>query len=81
MSWKKSPLVRSKIVGLFVNRLTAEYMYSGRNEDFHAKSSDAIIFETKEFFSIFYIVSQIYMKSSLSISEIIDSKRGAYLSV
>ena len=26
-----SALVRSKILGLFVNTLTAEYMYSGRN--------------------------------------------------
>ena len=31
LSWKKSVLVRSKILGLFVNTLTAEYMYSGRN--------------------------------------------------
>ena len=31
LSWKKSALVRSKILGLFVNPLTAEYMYSGRN--------------------------------------------------
>ena len=28
---KKSALVRSKILGLFVNTLTAEYTYSGRN--------------------------------------------------
>ena len=31
LSWKKSALVRSKILGLFVNPLTAEYMYYGRN--------------------------------------------------
>ena len=31
LSWKKSALVRSKILGLFVNTLTAEYTYSGRN--------------------------------------------------
>ena len=58
--------------------------------DFHATSSDAIIFKTKDFFRIFYCISEIYMKwrtfskkkgetSSLSISEIIDSKRGGYL--
>ena len=31
LSWKKSSLVRSKILGLFVNTLTAEYTYSRRN--------------------------------------------------
>ena len=31
LSWKKSALVRSKILGLFVNTLTAEYTYSRRN--------------------------------------------------
>ena len=88
---KKSALVRSKILGLFVNTLTAEYMYSGREyADFDATSSDAIIFKTKDFFRIFYCLSEIYMKwrtflkkeevSGLSISEIIDSKRGGYLS-
>ena len=44
-SWKKSALVRSKILGLFVNTLTAEYTYYA---DFDATSSDAIIFKTKE---------------------------------
>ena len=31
LSWKKSALIRSKILGLFVNTLTAEYTYSRRN--------------------------------------------------
>ena len=31
MSLKKSSLVRSKILGLFVNKLTAEYTYFRRN--------------------------------------------------
>ena len=31
LSWKKSALVRCKILGLFVNTLTAEYTYSRRN--------------------------------------------------
>ena len=31
LSLKKSALVRSKILGLFVNTLTAEYKYSRRN--------------------------------------------------
>ena len=48
-----------------------------------------MISKTKDFFSIFYCFSEMYMKwrtfwkkgesSSLSISEIIDSKRGGYL--
>ena len=47
------------------------------------------MFKTKDFFWIFYCLSEIYMKwwtfskkgesSSLSISEIIDSKGGGYL--
>ena len=65
LSWKKSALVRSKILGLFVNRLTAEYTYSRRNmQDFDATSSDAIIFKTKDFFLIFYYLSEIYIKWS-----------------
>ena len=32
MSLKKSALVRSKIIWLFVNTLMAEYTYSGRNK-------------------------------------------------
>ena len=105
LSWKKSALVRSKILGLFVNTLTAEYTYSRRNmqtftqkvqfsshyADFHATSSDAIIFKTKDFLWIFYCrfwnlheMENNFEKkgesSSLSISEIIDYKRGGYLS-
>ena len=61
MSWKKSALVRSKILGLFVNTLTAEYTYSRRNMQsltssdaiiFKTTSSDAIIFKTKDFFEM-----------------------------
>ena len=93
MSWKKSALVRSKILGLFVNTLTAEYTYSRRN----MQTSDATqhiqtpLSLKQKTFSGFFIV---FLKStsnrehfqekgessSLSISEIIDSKRGGYLS-
>ena len=65
-------------------------VFSSQYAEFDGTSSDAIIFKTKDFFFIFYCVSDIYMKwrtfskkgesSSLSISEIIDSKRGGYLS-
>ena len=66
------------------------HVFSSQYADFYAASSDAIILKTKGFFWIFYCLSEIYMKwrtfqkkgesSSLSISEIIDSKRGDYLS-
>ena len=94
MSWKKSALVRSKILGLLVNTLTAEYMYSGRNmQTFTQQVQTPLSLKQKtlkDFFWIFYCLSEIYMKwrtfskkgesSSLSISEIIDSKRRGYLS-
>ena len=65
------------------------HVFSSQYADLDATSLDAIIFKTKDFFSIFYCLSEIYMKwrtfwkkgesSSLSISEMIDSKRGGYL--
>ena len=75
-----------------LTRLTAEYTYSRRNmQTLDATSSDAIIFKTKDFFWIFFlpfgnlhamenILKKRRLSSSLSISEIIDSKRGGYLS-
>ena len=91
MSWKKSALVRSKIVGLFVNTLTAEYMYSGRNmQTFPQKVQTPLSLKQKTFsgFFIAFLKStwngEHFEKkgesSSLSISEIIGSKRGGYLS-
>ena len=91
MSWKKSALVRSKIVGLFVNTLTAEYMYSGRNmQTFPQKVQRPLSLKQKTFsgFFIAFLKStwngEHFEKkgesSTLSISEIIDSKRGGYLS-
>ena len=85
-----SALVRSKILGPFVNTLTAEYKYSRRNmQTFTQQVQTPFSFFKKNFFWIFYCVSEIYMKwrtfskkgesSSLSISEIIDSKIGGYL--
>ena len=66
------------------------HLFWSQYADLDATSSDAIIFKTKYFFWIFYCLSEIYMKwrtfskkgesSSVSISEIIDSKRGGYLS-
>ena len=91
MSWKKSALVRSKIVGLFVNTLTAEYMYSGRNMQTFTQQVQMPLSLKQKSLSPFFISflkstsnGEHFQKkgesSSLSISEIIDSKRGGYLS-
>ena len=91
LSWKKSPLVRSKILGVFVNTLTAEYTYSRRNMQTFTQHIQTPLSLKQKTFSGFFIA---FLKStwngehfqekgessSLSISEIIDSKRGGYLS-
>ena len=91
MSWKKSALVRSKILGLSVNTFTAEYTYSRRNMQTFTQHIQTPLSVKQKTFSGFFIA---YLKStwngeqfpkkgessSLSISEIIDSKRGGYLS-
>ena len=91
MSWKKSALVRSQILGLFVNTLTAEYKYSRRNMQTFAQQVQTPLSLKQKIFSTFFIAflestwnGEHFQKkgefSSLSISEIIDSKRGGYLS-
>ena len=86
-----SPLVRYKILGLFVNTLTAKYTYSGRNMQTFTQQVQPPLPLKKKTFSGFFIA---FLKStwngehfpkkgessSLSISAIIDSKRGGYLS-
>ena len=90
LSWKKSALVRSKILGLFVNPLTAEYTYSRRNMQTLTQQVQTPLFLKQKIFSEFFIAflkstwnGEHFQKkgesSSLSISEIIDSKRGGYL--
>ena len=91
MSWKKSALVSSKILGLFVNTLTAEYMYSGRNKQTFTQQVQTLLSLKQKSFSEFFIAflkftwnGEHFQKkgefSSLNISEIIDSKGGGYLS-
>ena len=91
LSWKKSALVRSKILGLFVNTLTAEYRYSRRNMQTLTQQVQTPISLKQKTFSRFFIAflkstwnGEHFQKkgefSSLNISEIIDSKRGGYLS-
>ena len=117
MSWKKSALVRSKILGLFVNTLTAEYTYSEqhyyypifpwisdklswkksalvrsrRNMQISTQQVQTPLSLKQKTFSRFFVA---FLKStwngehfekkgessSLSISEIIDSKGSGYLS-
>ena len=86
-----SALVRSKILGLFLNTLTAKYMYSGRNMQTFTQQVQTPLTLKQKTFSGFFIA---FLKStwnwehfrkkgessSLSISEIIDSKGGGYLS-
>ena len=86
-----SSLVRSKILGLFVNTLTAEYTYSRRNMQPFTQHIETPLSLKQKTFSGFFIA---FLKStwngehfqkkgesfSLSICEIIDSKRSGYLS-
>ena len=91
MSWKKSALVRSKILGLFVNTLNAKYTYSRRNMQISTQQVQTPLSLKQKTFSGFFVA---FLKStwngehfekkgessSLSISEIIDSKGSGYLS-
>ena len=91
LSWKKSALVRSKILGLFVNTFTAESTYSRRNMHTFTQQVQTPLSLKQKTFSGFFIAflkftwkGEHFQKkgesSSLHISEIIDSKRGDYLS-
>ena len=91
LSWKKSPLVRSKILGLFANTLTAEYKYSRRNMQTFEQQVQRPLSWKQKTFSRFFIA---FLKSTwngehfekkgessgLSTSQIIDFKGGDYLS-
>ena len=86
-----SVLVRSQILEMFLNTLTAEYNYSRRNMQTFTQPVQTPLSLKQKPFSEFFIA---FLKStwngepfqtkgessSLSISEIIDSKRGGYLS-
>ena len=82
-----SALVRSKILGLFVNTLTAEYTYFGRNMLNLTQQVQTPLSLKQKTISRFFIAflkstwnGEHFQKkgesSSLGISEIIDSKRG-----
>ena len=91
MRRKKSALVRSKILALFVNTSTVEYKYSRRNmQTLGQQVQTPLSLKKKNFFCVFITFlkstsnGEHFQKkgesSSLSIYEIIDSKRGGYLS-
>ena len=61
MSWKRSALVRSKILGLFVKSLTAEYTYSRRNMQTLTQQFQAPLSLKQKTFSGFYIA---FLKST-----------------
>ena len=78
-------------MGLFVNTLTAEYTYTGRNMQTLTQQVQMPLFLKQKTFCGFFIAFMKFTSngkhfqkkgesSSLSISEIIDSKRGGYLS-
>ena len=86
-----SVLCRSKILGLFVNTLTAEYTCSRRIMQTLTQQVQTSLSLNQKTFSGFFIAflkstwnGEDFQKngesSSLSISDIIDSKRGGYLS-
>ena len=61
LSWKKSALVRSKILGLFFNTLIAEYAYSGRNMQTFTQKVLTPLSLKQKIFSRFFIA---FLKST-----------------
>ena len=92
LSWKKSVLVSSEILGLFVNTLIAEYMYSRSTMQNSPQKFETQLSQKRKAFSGIFIA---FLKltsslenfekedepSSLSIPEIIDSTGCRYLNV
>ena len=92
MSWKKSALVLSEILTLFVNMLTAHNNYSRCNVHNFAQQPQTSLSQKEKTFCRFFIA---FLKCaynlehfekkdeypSLIISEIMDCERGGYLNV
>ena len=92
MKWRKSALFKFEILGLIVNRLTADDKYSRRNiQNLTQELQTAISQKQKTFYGIFITYlksitnSEAFAKkvesASLSISEIIDAGKSGYLNV
>ena len=92
MKWWKSALFKFEILGLIVNRLTADDKYSRRNIQNLSQELQTAISQKQKTFSGTFIT---YLKSitnskafakkvesaSLSICEIIDTEKSGYLNV
>ena len=92
LSWKKSPLVWSEVLRLFVNTLTADNKYSRCNvHNFAHKVQTPLCQKQKTFYGFFIAFLKCAWKlehfekedeyPSLIISEIMDFERGGYLNV
>ena len=92
MSWKKSALVWSEILRLFVNTLTADNKYSRCNmQDFPQQVQTPLCQKQKTFCEFFIAFLKCAWKlehiekkdeyPSLIISEIMDCESGGYLNV
>ena len=92
MSWKTSPLVRSKVLGLFGSRFTADRMYSCyRWKKFPQQFQRLLSHKRRTFSEIFIAFSEstqnfAYFKTkdqlhSLNIWEVIDPNKYGYFKV
>ena len=92
MSWKKSPIVASEILTLYVNTLTTNDKYSRRNMVNFRQQLEAPFSQKQKTFSGFFleflkcvlILEYLGKKDeypSRVISKIIDSERGGYLNL
>ena len=92
MKWRKSAFFKFEILGLIVNRLTADDKYSRRNiQNLTQELQTAISQKQKTFSGIFIIYlksitnSEAFAKNvesaSLSICEIFDTEKSCYLNV
>ena len=92
MKWRKSALFKFEILGLIVNRLSADDKYSRRNiQNLTQELQTAISHKQKTFYGIFITYlksitnSEAFAKkvecASLTISEIIDAGKSGYLNV
>ena len=92
MRWKKSALVRSEILTLFVSRLTTDDKYSRRNMLNFTQQFEAPLSQKQESFSGFFIAFLKYALNlehfekkdeypSVVISKVSDSERGGYLNL
>ena len=92
MKWRKSALFKYEVLGLIVNRLTADDKYSRRNIQNLTQDLQTALSQKQKTFSGIFITylnsitnSEALAKkvesASLSISEIIDAEKSGYLNV